>query len=74
MLRGILGLPNYFYYVCPDGMIKLDDLPEYAGLIYLRKGWKNPLKIIRKAPILHKEVFKKWEDIAIKLSYKLIIC
>ena len=29
------GLPNYFYYAVPEGLIDVDDVPEYAGLLYL---------------------------------------
>lgn len=25
---------NYFYYVVPDGLIDVSDIPDYAGLIY----------------------------------------
>ena len=64
------GLPNYFYYVCPKDLIKLEDIPEYAGLIYIDKEY-NRVNEIKKAPILHKNEFDKWESIAIKLSYKL---
>jgi hypothetical protein len=45
-------VPNYFYYVCPFGLISIDQIPEYAGLIYVEN---NILEIIKKAPILHKE-------------------
>ncbi len=42
---------NYFWYVCPENMIKVEELPEYAGLIeLLDKGWINTKK---KAPRLH---------------------
>lgn len=41
--------PNYFWYVCPKGIIT--DVPEYAGLIYC----KPYLEIIKSAPRLHKE-------------------
>ena len=27
---------NYFYFVCPEGLIKPEELPEYAGLIYAK--------------------------------------
>ncbi len=27
--------PNYFYYACPEGLIKLEELPKNAGLIYI---------------------------------------
>ena len=62
-----MGFPNYFYYVCPEGLLKLEDIPEYAGLKeayeYMGKFSKrgceyNKLvrttKLIRKAPLLHK--------------------
>ena len=28
-------MPNYFYYVVPEGLITEDEVPEYAGLIYV---------------------------------------
>lgn len=27
--------PNYFSYVCPKGMISVDEIPKYAGLYYV---------------------------------------
>lgn len=30
------GMPNYFYYAVPDGLIKADEVPDYAGLLYLQ--------------------------------------
>lgn len=27
--------PNYFYYAVPEGLIDVNDVPEYAGLIYV---------------------------------------
>lgn len=44
-------IPNYFYYVCPDGLIKNEQLPNYAGLFYVID---NELKVIKKAPLLSK--------------------
>ena len=41
--------PNYFWYVCPEGIIT--EPPSYAGLIY----YSYCLKIIKEAPLLHKE-------------------
>jgi len=32
------GCPNYFYYVCPDGLIKPNEIPVYAGLYYYSDG------------------------------------
>lgn len=45
------NIPNYFSYVCPDGLIKVDELPDYAGLIYAYEGHIN---IIKKPKILHR--------------------
>lgn len=51
--------PNYFYYVVPKDMITVEDVPEYAGLIYVipysekRFGFLE----VKKAPILHKTKF-----------------
>jgi hypothetical protein len=44
-------IPNKFYYACPDGLIKVEDLPPYAGLLYTGNGnvWE-----VKPAPFLHK--------------------
>jgi hypothetical protein len=45
--------PNRFYYCCPEGMIKKEELPEYAGLIYL-SGDFTSARQVKTAPIIHK--------------------
>lgn len=45
--------PNYFWFVCPEGIINADEVPEYAGLIYAGMGFSK--HIIKKAPKLHRE-------------------
>lgn len=75
LLRGVLGIPNYFYYVCPDGLIDINDIPEYCGLLYVMQyGMKKHIKEKKKAPVLHSEKLKPelWESLAIKLFYKSI--
>ncbi len=44
--------PNFFYYACPNGMIKLEEIPSWAGLFYFENGncW-----IEKRAKRLHKE-------------------
>ena len=32
------NIPNSFWYVCPEGLIKPEDVPEYAGLLWLVSG------------------------------------
>jgi len=50
---------QYFYYACPEDIISVDDIPPYAGLIYIYE-YKRPLDticvahIIRQAPKLNK--------------------
>lgn len=45
-------LPNRFYYATPEGLIKPEELPPYAGLIELPEGGYANYK--KKAPVLHK--------------------
>ena len=53
--------PNYFWYVCPDGLIAPADVPAYAGLIYLNGSYYNCFE--KKAPLLHKDkVSEKIKD------------
>lgn len=66
-------LPNFFYYAVPEGLLEPDEVPPYAGLIYITtfKGfrrhrsdperWYNDIKIVRKAPQLHKTKYTDGE-------------
>jgi len=45
------GLPNYFYFVVPEGLIDLRSIPAYAGLIYINGN--DEIEIKKKAPRLH---------------------
>lgn len=42
--------PNQLYFCCPAGLIKPDEIPDYAGLLYCDNG----IEVIKKAPYLHK--------------------
>ncbi len=33
--------PNQFFYCCPEGLIDVKDIPDYAGLLYLKEEQKN---------------------------------
>ncbi len=54
--------PNYFWYVCPEGLIKLGEIPEYAGLIYYSNGEftfaKRAVRIHKKPKDLNKALAK----------------
>lgn len=49
---GMGSMPNYFYYVCPAGLIKMNEVPAYAGLMYVDKATKS-LVLVKLAPRLH---------------------
>ena len=69
--------PNYFYYAVPEGMITVDEVPEYAGLIYILsedaktdmngKYVFNRFYIVKNAPKLHSN---KYTDEELKLGEK----
>lgn len=56
---GSVGRPNYFFYAVPENMLKVEEIPDFAGLIYISD---SEVKIIKKAPKLH----------SFKATYKLI--
>lgn len=54
--------PNYFYYVVPKDLIKVEEVPEYAGLIYVDVTYNfngkicgYPITFVKTAPIIHKD-------------------
>ena len=49
-------IPNYFYYVCEEGLISKGEIPSFAGLFY---ATNNGLILIKKAPILHRKKHNK---------------
>lgn len=51
--------PNYFYYCTPTGMITIEDVPWYAGLVYIDE--EGTISIPKKAPKLHPTKLKDSE-------------
>ena len=67
MIKDTLYLtPNYFHFVTPTGLVSIDEIPEYAGLIYMDENLN--FEIIKKASLLHKEKAPKLEAF-----YKIIL-
>ena len=64
-------MPNYFYYAVPEGLLEPDEVPPYAGLVYITtykgsfenepKKWHHSYKVIRTAPKLHKTKYTDGE-------------
>ena len=59
--------PNYFYFVVPKDLISIQEVPEYAGLIYVSEDLV--FEIIKKAPLIHKE--KSTPNFIRQLSHNL---
>ena len=61
--------PNYFYYAVPDGLIKIDEVSDYAGLIYVNPGY---ISIMKQAPKQHDGKFDyEKHNLMDKLYYNL---
>lgn len=47
--------PNYFAYACPEGLLAPEEVPEYAGLIYIPHAGAYYGTSGKYTPQLHKE-------------------
>lgn len=45
-------VPNYFTYVVPHGMVSVDELPAYAGLLYFSDDMT--FELVKKPVLIHK--------------------
>lgn len=45
--------PNKFYYCVPENLVTKEEVPLYAGLLYVTEG--GSVREIKSAPFLHKE-------------------
>ena len=62
--------PHRFYYACPEGLIKKDEIPEYAGLYWVTE--KGTLIMKKQAPILHKFGYNLTKILLDKFYYNSI--
>lgn len=58
---------NYFYYVCPDDLIKPIEVDKRYGLIYVSS---NRVQIIKKPRRLNDNKFGDWKMLANKMYWK----
>lgn len=66
------GVPNKFWFVVPEGLISIDEVPDYAGLIYWIDKY-DCTKIIKPAKFIHKNVHGRIEfynQLLINLSFR----
>lgn len=64
---------NRFVFVVPDGMVSVDEVPDYAGLIYYQ-GDGFALNHVKEPMLLHKTKHyqNKWQELAKSLSFREI--
>lgn len=63
---------NYFSFVAPEGMIPLEEVPAYAGLIVYsvtESGFLD-LRVSRHPKKLHKRPFEDFRNVAMKLAFR----
>lgn len=65
---------NYFYFVCEEELIKKSEVPDYCGLIYVKRGISKTspyiVKVVKVAPRLHS---KRTTDFLIITALKSIM-
>lgn len=62
---------NFFYYVCPEGLIKPEEVPSKYGLIYVTTlGELYTLKFAKLPRRLHDLKFENWKLIAEKMYWR----
>ncbi|MBA4852051.1 hypothetical protein [Emticicia sp. BO119] len=64
--QGIETGVNYFYFACPENLIKKHEVPSYAGLIYVNEKY---VTVIKKAPRLHQN--KAPESLIVSIANSL---
>lgn len=68
--------PNYFNFITPRGLISIEEVPEYAGLIYINDDFT--FDIIKKPVLIHKTkanpqfIRKLAHNLSCKLVFKKI--
>lgn len=52
-----VSCPNKFFFCVPEGLVTAQEVPAYAGLMYVKEvDGKNKITVIKNAPFLHKRV------------------
>ncbi len=59
--------PNKFYYCVPEGLIKVEEVPDYAGLMYVNSY--GIVTTIKEAKFLHKEKLDLIKKLCDKFYY-----
>lgn len=50
------SLPNKFFYAVPEGLVKVEEVPDYAGLLYVKEN--GEIQKVKDGKFIHKEFLK----------------
>lgn len=64
--------PNYFYYVVPEGLVKEDEIPSYAGLIYITDVWPYVSVVVSAPKIYNEKIDEEKLNLKDKFYYNYI--
>jgi hypothetical protein len=56
---------NYFYYVCPAGLIKPEEVDKRYGLVYISES--GTAEIVKKPRRLNNNIFENWKMLCNKM-------
>ena len=52
-----VSLPNKFFYAVPENLISIDEIPDYAGLLYIKED--GSVKKVKDGKFIHREILNK---------------
>jgi hypothetical protein len=62
---------NYFFFVVPEGLVSIDEVPDYCGLYYFTKH--GSFNLVRGALKLHRNKFLDYKMLCQKLVFRMNI-
>lgn len=58
---------NRFFFIVPQGLISVKEVPHYAGLMYYEDG---KITTVKPAPLIHSRKFEDYQWLATSLSWR----
>jgi hypothetical protein len=62
-------MPNRFYFAVPEGLLTIDEVPVYAGLIYVKN---SHAMIVKRAPFIHRRKYDFRKRLCDKFYYQMV--
>ncbi|MBV9217680.1 MAG: hypothetical protein JO053_16040 [Acidobacteria bacterium] len=64
-----LTVPNFFFYVVPNKLVSVDEVPGFAGLIYVHDEERQRFTVAKKAARIHRDIIP---DLKLQMGQKLM--